>query len=567
MPAQHCDFANMSTSANIAARLSEYARQIPENPAVIQCRRGRDGKMQYDQITIGELDRQSDQLAKALVKQGLKKGQKIVLMVPPGLKFFSLTFALFKAGAIVVLIDPGMGRTRIFDCLEDIDPDGFIGIPLVQLVRCLSKSRFPNAKLNVTVGRRWLWGGTTFDRLLSAPVTEVELPEVMGRDSAAIIFTSGSTGPPKGVLYEHGMFRSQVEQLQEFFAIEPGEIDLAAFPLFALFDTGMGVTSVIPDMNPTRPADVEPENILDPIRDFEISQAFGSPALWNRVGKYCVDRGIKIPHLKRITSAGAPLPLPILKRMHSVMEEPEADMYPPYGATESLPIACLSGREMVGEIGERTAAGAGTCVGKPFAKIRVRIIEIVNEEIDSPTEMRDMPTGDIGEIVVSGEVVTKEYYRKPDATRLGKIVGDDELWHRVGDVGYLDQKGLLWFCGRKAHIVRTSERPLYTEQCEPVFNEHPHVYRTALVGVGEEGSLRPVIVVEREMGYQNQSPQDADQLVDDLRELAKAHPHTAGIETFLFHPSLPVDIRHNVKINREQLAEWATQGLKTGAGE
>lgn len=554
----------MSSSANIATRLSEFAQQIPDNPAVVQCHRGKDGRMNYTQITIAELDRQSDQLAKALRKRGLQSGQKIVLMVPPGLKFFSLTFALFKAGATVVLIDPGMGRTRIFDCLEEINPDGFIGIPLVQIVRCLNRKRFPNASMNVTVGLRWLWGGSTFDQLLKVDTSDVQLPVVSSSDSAAIIFTSGSTGPPKGVLYEHGMFNSQVEQLQEFFQVEPGEVDLAAFPLFALFDAGMGVTSVIPDMNPTRPADVDPENILDPIRDFQITQAFGSPALWNRVGKYCVEKSITIPHLKRICSAGAPLPLPILNRMHSVLEEPAADMYPPYGATESLPIACLAGREMVGRIGERTAAGAGTCVGHPFEKIDVRIIRIVDGPIDSPAEMEVLPAEKIGEITVSGEVVTKEFFNRPEATRLGKIKSETELWHRVGDVGYLDEEGLLWFCGRKAHIVSTANGPLYTEQCEPIFNEHSQVYRTALVGVGEKGNQQPVIVVEREPAYLSQSKSDQDQLLADLREMAVQQSHTASVETFLFHPALPVDIRHNVKINREKLAIWASQELAEG---
>jgi len=552
----------MSLSENIADRLSEFARQIPDNPAVIQCRRNRRGRMAYHQITVGELDSQSPQLAKALLKRGLTRGQNIVLMVPPGLTFFSLTFALFKAGAIVVLIDPGMGRSRIFECLEEIEPDGFAGVPLVQIVRCLNRKRFPNAKMNITVGRRWFWGGATFDQLLDTPAEGISLPSVTGSDPAAIIFTSGSTGPPKGVLYEHAMFRSQVEQLQEFFQVKPGEVDLAAFPLFALFDAGMGVTSVIPDMNPTRPADVDPENILDPIHDFKITQAFGSPALWNRVGKYCVEHSKTIPYLKRITSAGAPLPLPILKRMHSVLEKPEADMYPPYGATESLPIACLSGREMVGEIGKRTAVGEGTCVGKPFGKIQIRIIKIVDGPIESPEEMQDLPQGEIGEIAVSGEVVTKEYYRKSDATRLAKIRNDNELWHRVGDVGYFDAEGLLWFCGRKAHIVTTNDGPLYTEQCEPVFNEHPAVYRTALVGVGQQRDQHPVIVVERENDVPLRETVDDGRLVEELRRLAKRFPHTSRIETFLFHLSLPVDIRHNVKIDREELAVWAEQQLQ-----
>ena len=219
---------------------------------------------------------------------------------------------------------------------------------------------------------------------------------------------------------------------------------------------------------------------------------------------------------------------------------------------------------MVGRIGERTAAGAGTCVGHPFEKIDVRIIRVADGPIDSPADMQILPAGEIGEITVSGEVVTKEYFNRPEATRLGKIVGDHELWHRVGDVGYLDEEGLLWFCGRKAHIVSTAKGPLYTEQSEPIFNEHPEVYRTALVGVGENGNQQPVIVVEREPAYLSQSESDQGKLIADLREMAVQQKHTASVETFLFHPALPVDIRHNVKINREKLAIWASQQLAEG---
>lgn len=552
----------MNDSPNIASRLSRMAELYPENRAVVQCRRDRSGCMTYRHLTIAELDRDSDRLARGLVAMGVTPGTKLVLMVPPGLEFFALAFAAFKTGAIVVLIDPGMGRSRIFDCLEEIEPDGFIGVPLVQMVRCLFRRKFPRSRFHVTVGRRWFWGGKTYRQLLNDSNERIELPAVAGNDPAAIIFTSGSTGPPKGVLYEHGMFNAQVEQLQSFFNIQPGEVDLAAFPLFALFDAGMGVTSVIPDMNPTRPADVAPENVLEPIREFKITQAFGSPALWNRVGKYCVEHEIKIPHLRRIISAGAPLPLPILKRMHSVLEEPQGDMFPPYGATESLPIACVSGREMVGDIEALTIAGAGTCVGVPFSRIDVRIIEISDAPIDSPDRMKQLPNGEIGEITVRGPVVTREYYNRPEATRQAKISGNGDVWHRVGDVGYFDEQGRLWFCGRKAHIVSTMDGPLYTEQCEPVFNEHPRVYRTALVGVGSRGEQVPVLVVEPEPECFPQNPSEHNSFRDELKTIADRYLLTQQIETFLFHKSLPVDIRHNVKIQREQLAVWAESQLK-----
>ena len=245
-----------------------------------------------------------------------------------------------------MLIDPGMGRRNLIDCLADAEPEGFVAIPLAQALRTLLPARFPKAKWNVTVGRRWFWGGKTLKQLRAlegevafrkgkAPVREGEAPaepsqilpssaapparqeprppgiakpfsaHTMADDPAAIIFTTGSTGPPKGVLFTHGMFDAQVREIQDFYGIEAGEIDLPCFPMFGLFNCMMGVTAVIPDMDPTRPAMVDPRKILEAADDWNITQAFGSPAVWNRVGSYCEEHGIKLPTLRRVLSAGA----------------------------------------------------------------------------------------------------------------------------------------------------------------------------------------------------------------------------------------------------------------------
>ena len=512
-------------------------------------------------------------------------------MVRPSLEFIALTFALFKVGAVIVLIDPGMGRTNIFKCLAEVDPEGFIAIPAVHWIRTLSR-KFPQSKINVLVGKGWapgcvatyrsLLGDSTAGRFKQPPQwkpevsttlktslnlssaasqtpSEYEFPIVCTRstDPAAVIFTSGSTGPPKGVLYEHGMFAAQVDLLQQFYGIEPGEVDLPGFPLFALFNAAMGVTTVIPDMDPTKPAKVDPLKIIEAIKDNGVTQAFGSPALWNRVGTYCVEHQVELPSLRRALSAGGPVPVRVQEMMSRVLTGPGAELHTPYGATESLPVASIGSSTVLARTAEKTRQGAGTCVGRAFPGVDIRIIPITEGPIASISDTHSLPPGEIGEIIVRSPSVTREYFRRPEATAAAKIPDGESFWHRIGDAGYLDAEGLLWFCGRKSHVVYSAGGPMYSVCCEGIFETHPQIYRAALVGIGPKGSQFPVLVVELQPG-----PGDKAKIEAELKALAHTSVLTQHIETIRFIPAMPVDTRHNVKINREALAVWAREQLR-----
>ncbi len=415
----------MTEPLNIANRLTASAARWPDQIAVVQPN-GRDsaGQYRYRTWTFSQLEREATAIANGLLAWGVQPGQRLVLMVRPSFEFIALTFGLMRAGIVVVLIDPGMGRSNIFRCLEEINPDGFVAIPIVQAIRVLRRRQFPNARFNVTVGgRKWLWGGKTYSDLLA----ESRKPRADRRDTvfqmpAAIIFTSGSTGPPKGVVYEHGMFDAQVDLLRDFNGIQPGEIDLPGFPLFGLFNAAMGVTTVIPDMNPTKPAQVNPTRILAHLRDWNVTQAFGSPAIWNRVGRYCEATGEKLPStLHRVLSAGAPVPVHVIERMRRAFSNPEADIHTPYGATESLPVASICGREVLEQTASRSRQGAGTCVGRTFPGIDVKIVQITDGPIASLSDARELPHGEIGEIIVRGPSTTREYFQRPEATAAAKI--------------------------------------------------------------------------------------------------------------------------------------------------
>ncbi|MGB2984406.1 MAG: fatty acid CoA ligase family protein [Phycisphaerae bacterium] len=546
---------------NIASYLPRMAVIAPDRAAVVMTQsRDRSGRAVYATMTFAELEVLSNRYANGLTAYGFTRSMRVLVMVRPGFEFVGLIFALFKMGAVPVMIDPGMGVKRMLECIRMVDLHAFIGIPLAHVMRVLRRRPFKTVKRMVTVGRRWFWGGATLSGMERGAGDTFAVAETMPNDVAAILFTSGSTGPAKGVVYEHGMFDAQVRMIQSHYGIEPGEIDLPAFPLFALFSMAMGMTSVIPDMDPSRPARVDPAKIVEAIRDHHVTNTFGSPAIWNRVAAYCIDRGIKLPTLRRILIAGAAVPHHVIEKLHRVLD-PKADVHTPYGATESLPVSSISSRELLDGCSELSRGGAGTCVGRPLPGIEVRLIRITDEPIAEWSDELLVPDGEFGEIVVSGPVVTKEYFGLGEATALAKIRQGDRIWHRIGDIGYRDEQGRIWFCGRKSHRVVTEGGTMFADQCEPVFNEHPDVFRSALVGVGPSGRQKPVIVVEPQAG-RFPGRLRAKAFREELLQLGRSNSLTYRIEAVLFHRSLPVDVRHNAKINRESLAMWATERLR-----
>lgn len=544
----------MSEPCNIAAILPRMAAERGEQVA-LRCPGSRSLRRfaPYDlTLSYRQMEDRSNAIAAGLRTVGIGRGVRSVVMVRPSPEFFLLMFALFKLGAVPVLVDPGIARSALKQCLDEAEPQAFIGIPLAQAARIVS-GWARSAKTVVTAGRRWFWGGASLRELQARGVgAGPQLADTAPDEVAAILFTSGSTGIPKGVVYRHRHFVAQIDLLRAAFGMQPGGIDLPTFPPFALFDPALGLTSIIPDMDPTRPAKADPRKLVDAIERFGVTQLFGSPALVDVLSRH----GAKLPTLRRVTSAGAPVPPEVVARMRALLPD-DAQLWTPYGATECLPVAVIEGREL-----QRTRAaterGEGTCVGRPVPPNEVRIVAISDEALPEWREDLVLKPWQIGEITVAGPSATDEYFRRPQATALAKIREGARIVHRMGDLGYFDDEGRLWFCGRKSHRVRSAHGSLFTEQVEPVFNQHPDVRRTALVGVGAPGQQRPVLCVELRSGVK---PGRQARIAEDLLKLGQGFVHTGRVETFLFHRKFPVDIRHNAKIGREQLAIWAARQL------
>ena len=591
----------MSESFNIARHLPLMAARQPDHAAV-KIPRGRTaaGDIDYLTLSFAELDAEVDAWVARLKSRGVNPGDRVLMMVRQGLPLIAAAFALFKLGAVPVIIDPGMGRKSFLACVARSRPRVLLGIPVAQVMSHVFRSAFQSVEIRV-----WVSGRST-SRLAGASQSSNFLPDdgpdkhragssrqrgksqmvaSSASDLAAVLFTSGSTGAPKGVCYEHGMFDAQVRLVRDTYNIAPGEVDLPMLPIFALFNPALGMTAVVPELDPRRPATVDPEKIVRAIRQEQVTNSFGSPTLWRKIAKYCLANNITLPSLRRVLMAGAPVPPALFADLQKIL--PNGTAHSPYGATESLPIASISAREVLGETAALTATGHGTCVGRPAKDIEIKIIAITDSSIATLADAKELPVGEIGEIIVCGPVVTKTYDQLPEATAAAKITAAKDqgpsnkyqttgsaqaldtchlplptsapsgaVWHRLGDLGYLDSQGRLWFCGRKAERVETHDGPLYTEQVEPIFNAHPKVARSALIGTGHDGH-RPAIVIEPVSREVVATPSLRRKLVRELRVLGAAHPHTDRIRLTYLHPHFPVDVRHNAKIHRLALAAWA----------
>lgn len=549
--------ASDQPGANIARHLGRIATAHPQAVALKVPRgRTRTGEIDYLALTFQELDREVAAWCIRLTAAGIQAGDRTLVMVPPGLPLIAAVFALFNRGAVPVVIDPGMGLRSFLACVASSRPFALVGIPFARIVSRVFRPAFRSVELRVGASRS-LTGRLTAPMdnapLNAAPAAVMSQPG----DLAAILFTSGSTGAPKGVCYEHGMFDAQVRLIRAAYNIEPGEIDLPMLPIFALFNPALGMTTIVPEIDPRRPGAVDPARIVQAIQQEKVTNSFGSPTLWRKVAAHCQAGNITLPTLRRVLCAGAAVPADFWRDARKLL--PRGQLHSPYGATEALPVASISSEEMIA-LAPRSSSSSmaapimlGACVGRPVREIDVKIIAISEAPIASLTAAQELPRGDIGEIIVRGPVVTKIYDAVPPATALAKIADGAAVWHRMGDCGYLDSEGRLWFCGRKVERVETVIGTLHTEPCEQVFRNHPRVTRCALIGLGDRPRQRAAVVVEA-------NPADSAQartFARELRAIALQHPPTAAIKLFYFYPRFPVDVRHNAKIHRLTLARWA----------
>jgi len=511
------------------------------------------GEVHHEVRTFRQLDQESDSAASYFADAGIAKGARVLLAVRPGHDLIIGMFALLKLGAVPVAIDPGMGWSAFLDCVRRSRPTALVGVRTASLLSRLPFAAFRSLRHRVTVG-----GGAWHQALASTVRPLSPIAHAHTDTLAAILFTSGSTGAPKGVCYTHGMFDAQIDLVRTTYAISPGETDMAMLPLFALFNPALGTTTVTPLIDPSKPLAADPAPLVAALIAEKVTSSFGSPAIWGKVADHCETHGIKLPDLRRLLIAGAPVSGELLAKLRIIAAN--CVTHTPYGATECLPVTTITADELLGEAHQLSLRGQGTCVGRPVSGVEIRVIRETDGPIATLAEAQPCAPGEIGEIIATGPSVTREYDGLPEATRLAKIADGARVWHRMGDLGALDVEGRLFFFGRRVEKVRTSEGELPTESLEPAFRQHPQVFRCALIGLGTAPDQTPALVVEPRAGHFPESETARASFIAELRDLARINPQADRVQHIVFQRALPVDVRHNAKIHRLQLAkEWTTR--------
>lgn len=550
---------------NLADVALDVAQTDPGRVAVIEPDgRNADGTRKYKRYTYAQLSMDVESVAIGLREMGIVERTRTVFMTPPSYGGCVVGLALTRVGATTVWIDPSVGYFNVAERLRRLKPEAFVGLPLAHLGRMAFGWGARFRMKSISIGPAFVPGTRSWESLRRpVPPTGIVRADVKPTDTAAIMYTTGSTGPAKPTLYEQRnlcAIHRLVHQTWRFDRRATPPIDMPVFPAFFTVGLSAGGTIVIPPINYVRqtPQKVDPHALLEVIGDCKVETLFASPVILENLARVGRDEGLTARSLHTVVGGGAPLYAHVIGPLREMIAA-DGEVHADYGATEALPATEMAGREAMDETYGATARGAGLCVGRPFDGVTVKIVEITDGPIRSLPRVRELAAGEIGEIIVRGPHVSTCYADDAPSTLKNKITDADGVWHRLGDAGYLDRSGRLWVCGRVGHRLALPDGPMFPLMCEPIFDAHPEVKRSGLVGVPVGDTVVPVICIELLDGS-TRGPK-VDMIRDQLLKLAVTHPTTSTIRSVLFHARLPVDPRHNSKIERPALARWAEKHL------
>lgn len=507
-------------------------------------------------ITYAEFAELVESTAAGLAGGGVEVGDRVALMVPPGVDLTVSLYACWRAGAVIVLIDSGLGPSGMHAAIKAADPTHLIGIP--KALAAARTLRWPGRRIAVEplspARQRVLGVATDLPAMQARPGVLPDPPTPA--DLAAVVFTSGSTGPSKGVTYTHGQLEAQRDALADLYGITTDDRLVAAFAPFALFGPALGVSSIVPDMDVTAPGTLSAAALGDAVREVDATMVFASPAALANVvrtadGLTQRDREA-FEQVRVLLSAGAPVRASLLRSAADLF--PNATAHTPYGMTECLPVASISLTQI-----EAGSGGDGVCVGRPLngVDVRIRPLDGLGQATGGLTQQHDV----LGEVVVRADHARSGYDR---LWHTEFAASQPPGWHSTGDLGHLDEQGRLWIGGRLSDVIATADGPVAPVRIEHAIETIDGVDTVAVVGVGPPGAQQIVAVVQP--AESPGSPRLADlRLIDAVRDVTEGclTPFRAVCAVFEV-PELPVDRRHNSKIDRARVADWAAQALAGG---
>lgn len=519
------------------------------------------GAKKNSSYTFLEFNELTNAYARGLEENGIGTGDRVLLMADPGLPLTVMIIALFKLGAVPVLVSPGMSPEGLAKCFEETEPKAFVGSPRANLQRKMKGWGKPTCQLSISTGRSIPGVATGMKALYKIGMGDSReiFHHSMPGDIAAISFTAGNDGAPKCVAHQHGQISAQADVMRETFDIEANEVSLSTHPLFTVFDPALNVVSAVIDVDNSQPDQADAKRLVQAIEAYKVSNLCLSPALMKTLAEHVKQEDIKLPLVRRIITFSATPRMEVIASLENALHD-EARIYTAYGSAECFPATVVTNHDVDSTVEEMMESGEGVCVGQPADNTEVKVIGPSDGKYKSMLDAPVLPPGMVGEIIVRGPHCSTKYWNQEEQTTHASIPDESgDSWHRMGDMGSIDGNGRLWYCGRKSQRINTGEETLYPDQAEALFNQHPDVRHTALVGVGPTGRQMPVLCIELRHKLR---PADNERVHFDLLQLAQSCGLTRSVRTVLFHPGFPTDPLNSAAIPRAALSEWAAGKVK-----
>jgi len=530
----------MMKTSNIVHYLRDSARRSPDRLALIMPKKNGE-----ERCTFAELWERIDRFSTALKAKGCQPGERLILMIPMSVDLYVVMLGIIKMGAVAVFVDPWVGIRRINAFAAFAEPIGCVAQTKAHLLRLFSR-RLRNLPITIsTRSRPWpLTARDSLPSMLSRLSGDGEIFDPEPDTTALITFTSGSGGIPKGADRSHHFLKSQYLALKREFPVRDSDIDMPMFPIFALANLASGVTSVIPKMDFRQVSRVEADKIIQQQHRHRVTTCTASPPFFDRIAADVIEGKAEAPCMRRILTGGGPVTEEQLRRWVSAFPDTRIEIV--YGSTEAEPVAHISARLRLEISGDTKGMERGYCVGVPV--LSTRLIAIRKEGIPSPPDWEALAVGmdGIGELLVSGDHVCRGYFRNPAATAEHKLIENEgTVWHRMGDTGYFDSEGRFRLVGCvHSTIVRAGEfhhAQLIEELAHRMVSG---VQQAAAIGIPDAKLGERLVLVIRTENHTIRP--------EELREnlCSKGIPID---EVILTTSPLPVDPRHNTKINSAEL--------------
>ncbi len=547
-------YPGMDVRNNVLNYLEGHLRDFPTRTALRWGKRGAleawdktmTSAIPHDEINYAQMAGRISAFANGLKKIGIAKGDRIIIFLPMSLDMYVAMFAVQRIGAIAVFLDSWARAGHLGATAECVGPKGMVSFKqafdLVDQVE-----EFKKMPLRIMYGP-----GENFTHKFEELMVPGDCPmePVESETTALITFTTGSTGKPKGANRTHRFLSAQHHALSHVIPYAAADIDMPIFPIFSLNNLATGVTTVLPAINLAAPTDMDPAILANQVLNHKINCATMSPSNLVGLSKFCAENKIMLTQMKRMVTGGAPISRDDVEKYYKIA--PQSELWVLYGSTEAEPMAHIEGRDMLKEKRNADAeiVEEGVNVGHISEDVDYKFIKLVDGPITlGPKGWSDteVPVGEVGEFICTGDHVCKEYYNNPDAFLATKIKGPDgRVFHRTGDLGYLDQEKNLWLVGRVNNAIVREGKYYFPVKSEVIMKRLAFTYRCAFFGLPDDKlGQKTCVAIELPSGTDLATFKFSDAKTEVKRIFAK---NKTPLDEVYFVKSVPMDPRHHSKV-------------------